>query len=219
MQQFLILKLHGAMQAWGTHTYEDYRPTSIFPTRSGVVGLLGACLGIDRDDIGAIKNLNASFKLTVRKDIRNYPFQRITDYHTILDARKVDGTARKDAILSNREYLCDAEFTVMLSFSGNTVYGLREIKRAVSTPHFTPFLGRKSCPLHRPLFEAVIDEAEDVLDALQMIEPKQGIIYSETKLPGSSLMRIRDVPMPTKVRQFATRNIYILSEENYHVSQ
>jgi len=218
MQQFLILKLHGAMQSWGTHTYEDYRPTSIFPTRSGIVGLLGACLGIDRDDIGARKKLNASFMLTVRTDSRDYPLQRITDYHTILDARKVDGTSRKDAILSNREYLCDAEFTVALSFFENAVYGLAKIKQAVSTPYFTPFLGRRSCPLHRPLFEGVT-EAEDVLDALQKTEPKQGIIYSEAKLPGSSPIRMRDVPMLTTVRQFATRDVYILSEGNYHVSQ
>ena len=218
MQQFLMLKLHGAMQSWGTHTYEDYRPTSIFPTRSGVVGLLGACLGIDRDDIEARNYLNASFMLTVRTDSRDYSLQRITDYHTVREARKVDGAARKDAILSNREYLCDAGFTVALSFFENARYGMDKIKQAVSTPHFTPFLGRRSCPLHRPLFEAVI-EAEDVLDALQMIEPKQGIIYSEAKLPGSSSMRMRDVPMPTKARQFATRDVYILSEENYHVSQ
>ena len=33
MKDFLILKLQGAMQAWGGHTYETFRPSYIFPTR------------------------------------------------------------------------------------------------------------------------------------------------------------------------------------------
>lgn len=215
MQNFLILKIQGGMQAWGTHTYEDYRPSSIFPTRSGIVGLLSACLGIDRDDIKARENLNASFSLTVRADNRQYNMQRITDYHTVLDARKVDGSARKDAILSSREYLCDASFTVAFTFHENSPYSLDVIMKALSRPHYTPVLGRRSCPLHRPLFEAVV-EAKDVLAALEKIQPGKGIIYSETKLPGSAPLRVRDVPMPSSVRQFATRNVYILGEEDHY---
>ena len=47
MPRYLILRLDGPMQAWGTHTFEDFRPSNLFPTRSGLLGLLGACLGID----------------------------------------------------------------------------------------------------------------------------------------------------------------------------
>ena len=224
MQNFLILKLHGGMQAWGTHTYEDFRPSSVFPTRSGIVGLLGACLGIDRDDIKLREELNASFNLTVRAENRDLTqgnqkriinMQRITDYHTVLDARKVDGNARKDAILSSREYLCDASFTVVLTFHENSSYSLEIIVKALSKPHYTPVLGRRSCPLHRPLFETVL-EAEDVLDALEKTPPGKGVVYSETRLPGSVPLRMRDVPMPTAVRQFATRDVYILGEEDYY---
>lgn len=219
MAKFLILKLQGGMQAWGTHTFEQYRPSSVFPTRSGIVGLLGACLGIDRDDIEARENLNASFCLTVRADQVKHRMQRITDYHTVLDARKVDGSARKDAILSSREYLCDASFTVALSFRPGSQYNLEQIKESLVKPHFTPALGRKSCPLHRPLFEIVV-EAADVVEALSNIPPGKGILYSETRLPGSAPLRMRDVPLLTSVRQFATRDVYILGEEDYYaVSQ
>ena len=221
MQNFLILKLQGAMQAWGTHTYEDYRPSNIFPTRSAIVGLLGACIGIDRDDIESRQALNASFTLTVRADRKNNPVIRITDYHTVLDARKVDGSARKDAIVSQREYLCDAEFTLALSFHDNAEYGIDEVKKAVQLPRYTPFLGRRSCPIHRPLLwkdNAVID-AENVEEALKKVEPYGGTIYSERELPGSSPIRIRDVPMPTEVRQFATRWAYILGDGGEYVSE
>lgn len=219
MEKYLILKLQGGMQAWGTHTFEDYRPSSVFPTRSGIVGLLGACLGIDRDDIEAREKLNAGFSLTVRADKRRYRMQRITDYHTVLEARKVDGSPRKDAILSPREYLCDASFTVALAFRPGSHYNLEQIKKSLVKPYFTPALGRKSCPLYRPLFEMVV-EATDVVSALEKVPPGKGILYSETKLTGSAPLRMRDVPIPTLVRQFATREVYILGEEEFYaVSQ
>ncbi len=61
MPDYLIIKLQGAIQAWGGHTYEDYRPSLIFPTRSAIVGLLGACLGVQRDKLAALKSLSDSF--------------------------------------------------------------------------------------------------------------------------------------------------------------
>jgi len=159
MQDFLIIKLQGAMQAWGGHTFEDYRPSHIFPTRSAVVGLVGACLGIDRADIQGRADLNASFELTVRADQRKVQ----TD--------------------------------------------------AIQKPHYTPSLGRRSCPIQRPLFETIV-AAENAQQALTQIEPKQGTLYSEQKLQGSASMQIRDVPIQDPVRQFATRTIYILGDSH-----
>lgn len=226
MQDFLIIKLQGAMQAWGGHTFEDYRPSQIFPTRSAVVGLLGACLGIDRADIQGRTDLNASFELTVRADQRkvrteqfgqikekNLTMQKMTDFHTVLDARKVDGAPRKDAIISHREYLCDAEFSLALGFRNNAVFSLEKVKDAIQKPHYTPSLGRRSCPIQRPLFETIV-AAENAQEALTQIEPKQGTLYSEQKLQGSAPMQIRDVPIQDPVRQFATRTIYILGDSN-----
>ena len=183
--------------------------------------MLGACIGIDRDDIESRQALNASFTLTVRADRKNNPVIRITDYHTVLDARKVDGSARKDAIVSQREYLCDAEFTLALSFHDNAEYGIDDVKKAVQLPRYTPFLGRRSCPIYRPLLwnENAVIGAENVEEALKKVEPYGGTIYSERELPGSSPIRIRDVPMPTKVRQFATRQAYILGDGGDHVSE
>jgi len=227
MKDFLIIKLQGAMQAWGGHTFEDYRPSYIFPTRSAVVGLLGACLGIDREDIQGRADLNASFELTVRPDSRKIQteqfgrttektlnMQKMTDFHTVLDARKVDGAPRPDAIISHREYLCDAEFSLALGFKNNAVFNLEKVKNAIQKPHYTPFLGRRSCPIQRPLFEKIV-AAKSAQDALAQIEPKQGTLYSEQMLQGSSPMQIRDVPIQDPVRQFATRTLYILGD--YHV--
>lgn len=231
MQDYLIIKLQGTMQAWGGHTYEDYRPSLIFPTRSGIVGLLGACLGIEREDIQALKALNGSFQLTVRANKRKIvqrenskekplvSMQRITDFHTVQHARKVDGKPRPEAIVSRREYLCDAEFTLALAFVEDADYNLERVKQAIQRPVYTPFLGRRSCPIQRPLYEAVVN-AESAHAALSKIEPYHGTLYSEIKLDGGTPMMTRDQPLfATKVRQFNNRKIYILGSGESHAPE
>lgn len=221
MADYLIIKLQGAMQSWGSHTYEDYRPSHIFPTRSAIIGLLGACIGIDREDITQRNALNNSLtQLTVRADSRltdssKVPLKmhKITDFHTVQNARKVGGAFRKDAIVSRREYLCDAEFSVAMVFDKDQGYSLETIKQAIQKPYYTPFLGRKSCPLQRPLYEAIL-AADNVQSALMDISPRCGTLYSEESLKNSVPMQVRDIPMQTPVRQFATRTIYILGDES-----
>jgi len=232
MQDYLIIKLQGAMQAWGGHTYEDYRPSLIFPTRSAIVGLLGACVGIEREDIQALQALNKSFhqELTVRADKRkierrknaddkSVSMQKITDFHTVQHARKVDGKPRPEAIVSRREYLCDAEFTLALAFVENASYGLDRVKQAIQKPVYTPFLGRRSCPIQRPLYEAVIN-AENAQAALSQIAPYHGTLYSEHELDGGTAMMVRDQPLfATTVRQFNNRRITILGAGGEHVPE
>jgi len=105
MPKFLILRLDGPMQAWGTHTFEDFRPSNLYPTRSGLLGLLGACLGIERSDLVGQTQLAASVEFTVRVDSQiprpgvdgpvAKPGIKLADFHTVMDARKVDGSANK----------------------------------------------------------------------------------------------------------------------------
>lgn len=222
MPEFLILKCQGAMQAWGGHTYEDYRPSLIFPTRSAVVGLLGACLGISRQQPEQLKKLNDSFDLTVLANPRHVEqrqfnndrkprtvaLHKITDYHTVLNARRADGGKRDDAIVSRREYLCDAEFTLALAFKDSAEYDLAKVLAAIKAPKYTPYLGRRSCPLQRPLFEAIVG-AENAQQALQQIE-STGTLYSETPLNNAHALQVRDQPLFGETRRFVTRPVYVL---------
>lgn len=123
-------------------------------------------------------------------------------------ARKVDGSANKNPVVSRREYLCDATFTAALEFTDDA-----ERERAVAGlrfPSHTPFLGRRSCPLGRPLYEAEI-EAESLRDALARMAPHAGVVYSEDEAGYHSQMAVRDVPLPGRTRSFATRRVYIRS--------
>lgn len=88
MRDHLILKLQGVMQAWGEHTFEGLRPSTNFPTRSALAGLLAACLGIDRNDRKQQQALADSFLYAVRQDETRWSVIKMTDYHTVKDARE-----------------------------------------------------------------------------------------------------------------------------------
>lgn len=209
MNKWLVLKLQGLLQAWGGHTYEDLRHSELIPTRSGLLGLLGACLGIDRSDKRRLEDLSTSVKFTVRTDSKAH---RMTDFHTVMAARKVDGKPNKYPIVSRREYLCDASYTVVIGATDNAVISLQSIVDAVKKPIYTPCLGRRSCAVSRPLFEDVVD-AESVMAAFSLFEPVGGVIYSETRLNSDdSTMRFRDQPIHTRKRQFASRDVFVHNE-------
>lgn len=227
MGDYLILKLHGPMQAWGEHTFEGLRPSANFPTRSGILGLLGACLGIGRKEYNRLQLLADSVRMAVRADERQVPRQdgskrsvrmlKMTDFHTILDARetytKLD--SHKNSIITQREYLYDAEFTVALWMRDGAAMSLDEVEKAVLKPYFTPYLGRRCCPLARPLYDSRVSAA-DVVEALQTVAPQGGTIYSEEQI-SDRMKRVRDVPLIRQPRQFAGRNIYVRGGD--HVSQ
>jgi CRISPR system Cascade subunit CasD len=210
------------MQAWGTHTFEDFRPSNLFPTRSGLLGLLGACLGIERRDHAALEQLDASVEFTVRADqavLRADTAKptlkaalKLPDFHTVLAARKVDGSANKNAVMSRREYLFDAAFTVAIGSKPATPITLEAIAKALRHPCFTPVLGRRSCPITRPLLDSAPIEARDAKAALASALPVGGLIYAEGDLESKQPLRIRDVPMRGRNRQFGTRQVYVHKE-------
>lgn len=220
MPTFLILRLDGPMQAWGTHTFEDFRPSNLFPTRSGLLGLLGACLGLERNDLVGQAQLAASVEFSVRVDSTlTRPGRdesvakravKLPDFHTVMDARKVDGKANKFPIVSRREYLFDAAFTVAVGNKPDAPIALAKIAEALRRPLYTPSLGRRSCPLARPLLEGEL-EAEDALAALAKTTPAGGLVYSETQASDQPL-RLRDVPLHGHKRQFGTRLVYLHKE-------
>ncbi|MCW5599752.1 MAG: type I-E CRISPR-associated protein Cas5/CasD [Nitrosomonas sp.] len=222
MPYYLILRLDGPMQSWGTHTFEDFRPSNLFPTRSGLLGLLGACLGIDRHNHAELEQLAASVEFTVRVDrivLRPSTEQpmpkaviKLSDFHTVLAARKVDGSTNKNPVVSRREYLFDAAFTVAIGAKPVAPVTLEAIAEALHRPCFTPVLGRRSCPITRPLLEGAPIEANDAKIALASALPVGGLIYAEGDLESMQPLRIRDVPMHGRNRQFGARQVYVHKE-------
>jgi CRISPR system Cascade subunit CasD len=178
-------------------------------------------MGIDRQDGAALTGLAESLEITLRADQfgicddrDEFPHKKplkLSDFHTVQAARKVDGSANKNPVVSRREYLFDAAFTVALGARRGGAVSLDVVAAAIRRPVYTPSLGRRSCPLTRPLFEGWA-EADNAKTALQQ-QAGCGVIYAEGEsLANNRPLLIRDVPMPTRKRQFGTRQVYVHAE-------
>jgi CRISPR system Cascade subunit CasD len=136
------------MQSWGTQSRFGERDTGLEPSKSGVIGLVCAAMGVPRDDDAALAEL-AALWMGVRVD-REGLLQR--DYHTAGGGKwpglerygvsKSDGSSPA-TVVSNRFYLADAVFLVTLAGLEPV---LREIERALHDPVWPLFLGRKAFP-------------------------------------------------------------------------
>ncbi len=153
----LLLRLEGPMQSWGYRSRFDYRDTALEPTRSGVIGLICAAMGIAREDKKEILRFDP-IRMGVRVDEPTYwrtCFPQAVyqgprperDYHTALDVIKADGKGT-DTVVSYRDYLADASFTVGLQ--SEDLQLLQSIADALRCPKWPLFLGRKAFPLAVP---------------------------------------------------------------------
>lgn len=165
-----LLRLEGPLQAWGDQESKfTLRRTAEAPTKSGVIGLLCAALGLSRQAAETRLEEFSQLRMGVRID---RPGIRWWDYHAagarmkIRIAQGPDKT-REGPYLSRHEYLCDASFLVALQGAPPLIAELRD---ALKNPVWTPYLGRKSCPPGKPLLErcpwAEGEAPEDTLSAL-----------------------------------------------------
>lgn len=143
MPTTLTLCFDAPMQSWGTLSRFSYRDTATEPTKSGVVGLLGAALGVTRDDSERIAEL-ANLRLGVRID---RPGTMERDYHTVQNVPTTTGRGHRGQV-TERFYLADATFLVVLEGDPEL---LANIAVAVHRPRWPLHFGRKAFAPARPL--------------------------------------------------------------------
>lgn len=161
---WLSLRLEGPLQSWGVDSQYNRRSTGLLPTKSAVAGLCCAALGIDRGSEEERQILSEFSKLRMtsiavpRKVFgRNLDVRRLSDYHTIQDTRKADGSL-KDCHITQRQYLTDSGFCVLLS--GSVIF-CHELAEALRNPVWGIWLGRKTCIPSAPVLVGVFaSEAE-----------------------------------------------------------
>ncbi len=160
MPNTLFLRLEGPLQSWGERGRWSVRDSAPEPTKSGVVGLLGCALGWADDD--KLRTLSESIRMGVRID---KPGARLTDYHTVgggyalpalltAEGKPKWSSGSPHTELSQRDYLADASFLVALRGEPALMDALAA---ALADPVWAVFLGRKSCPPARPVFDGVGD--------------------------------------------------------------
>jgi CRISPR system Cascade subunit CasD len=141
----LVMRLAGPMQSWGANSRYTRRETETLPTKSGVIGMIAAALGLGRDE--SLERFRG-LRFGVRAD---QPGTLMSDYHT---ARNHDG---KMMPLSLRYYLQDAVFLAGLESQDGEQ--LEDYRRALAAPHYQLFLGRRSCPPDGPIRTAIVNES------------------------------------------------------------
>lgn len=147
----VLMKLVGPMQSWGVVSRFDQRDTFREPTKSGIIGLICASMGIDRSDYERQSPLYSA-RIGVRHD---KPGTLRYDYQTAACKRgdaivRADGKFATDGgVVSRRYYLADAAF--LAGIESDDVQLLRSVCSSLSNPVWPLYLGRKSYVPSEPL--------------------------------------------------------------------
>lgn len=202
----LLLRLTGPMQSWGLQSRFSVRDTGREPSKSGLLGLVCAALGIPREDEAALKAL-ANLRMGIRVD-REGKLSR--DYHTALQVLKAGGGI-KETEPSSRYYLADAAF--LAGLEGEDLALLQQIQVALGNPVYPIFLGRKAfLPSYPVQIPDGLREGTGLEDALRNYpylgrDPMPDRLRVVIEFPEGELMR-PDQPLSFAERRFATRQVH-----------
>jgi CRISPR system Cascade subunit CasD len=175
---FLLFRLYAPLASWGEVAVGEYRPSHSYPSRSSLLGLIAAALGVDRTDEAQHRQLGEALAFAVAVYAEG---TLLRDYHTAQvpgasDLKKRPHRTRADelsvprsdlnTILSTRDYRQDSLSVVAAWLRPNVeAIDLGSLKAALEHPCFTLYLGRKACPPALPLSPQII-VADDFRAAL-----------------------------------------------------
>ena len=199
----LLLRLAAPLQSWGADSKFETRRTNREPTKSGVIGLLAAAIGLSRDKEEELNKLN-TLRFGIRVDREG---ELLVDFHT------ANNPEEKNAkYLTYRHYLQDAVFLVGLEHEDTKLLSM--LQDALTHPAFTLYLGRRSCPPVPPL---VIGIRQGELLSVLMEEPRlcdkekakslRIIIDAEPGEYGAAVIRDVPVSFSPKHRQYGYRSV------------
>ena len=231
MMKHLVFQLYGPLASWGEIAVGERRESSVRPSKSAIMGMLGAALGLRRAAEEEHRRLSDAYGFAVRTDA---PGEFLRDYHTTQAPTSKGGRTyytRRDeigasdlhTILSQRDYRMDARHTVALWGRGNDLpYSLDGLRTALHQPRLVLYMGRKSCPLALPvraqvvqsetLYKAFTDAEvpDEILDGLPVHDTEE---YAWEAHPAPGLEASMVYPRRDEVRsrrrwQFSERDEY-----------
>ncbi|WP_292379160.1 type I-E CRISPR-associated protein Cas5/CasD [Methanosarcina sp. UBA289] len=188
MKKYLLFRLYGPLASWGDIAVGTHRPSYDYPSKSSVMGLLAAAIGIRRSEDDKHRKLAEAYNFAV---LVNSPGTFLRDYHTAqipstssikkqkhILSRKDELAVEKEevtAVLSTRDYYSDSLYTIAIWAKEKCPeacpYSLELIENKLTEPEFVLYLGRKSCPPALPV-EAQIISGESLKEALGKAEFK-----------------------------------------------
>ena len=217
MQPYLVFILTANLAAMGELAGHERRGSLTWPGRSAVLGLLAAALGVERDgDFAALDALKVA--VAVFDDGRP-----LRDYHTVETVpssviRQPNSRPQALAVAPPRN-----KTTITLrdyrtgGLYGVAVWGgdLEPLKAALAAPHFTLYLGRKSCPLSAPPGAAIVCAGgpEQALETLVPPPWRHGVaarwLMADAE-PGDRHVELRhDQPLDRMKWHFSPRRVAV----------
>ncbi|WP_127476013.1 type I-E CRISPR-associated protein Cas5/CasD [Sulfurivermis fontis] len=238
MDNYLLFRLYGPLASWGETAVGEMRPSAAWPGRSAILGLLAAALGVRRDEEARQRALAQSYGVAVCVESSG---ELLRDYHTTQvppERRGVVHRTRRDeltteglnTILSQRDYRCDALYTVALWQKEGTTENLSQLAEALLCPIFPLYLGRKSCPVALPLAPQLVPAAslreafakasfpDDAFLADLPMADERLFIWENMPRSGMEALHVgprRDEPITRKRWQFGEREEYYRSESRH----
>jgi CRISPR system Cascade subunit CasD len=172
---YLALLLDGPLQSWGFSSRFQRRTTGLHPTKSGIIGLVSAAMGLAKGSpeeaewLPKLSTLKLTSIVLPRNDVR-----RLEDFHTAgggydkkthpqFVPRKASGLPSDNPTVSRRQYLLEARFGVILA---GDRFVLERVAAALQDPIWGVWLGRKSCIPAEPISPRIFNtclEAERAL--------------------------------------------------------
>ena len=194
----LLLRLAAPLQAWGAASKFETRKTNREPTKSGVIGLLAAALGLRRDESEGLARLT-ELRFGVRVEREG---QLLVDYHT---AKTQD---EKNSYVTYRHYLQDAVFLAGLESEDTAL--LLQLQDALQHPAFPLYLGRRSCPPALPLCLGLRQGSlQEVLQTESPLCPGKlcrMVLDADPQEPGAAVQRDVPVSFDPHHRQYGYRS-------------
>jgi len=219
MPKHLAIYLDGPMQSWGYMSKFDQRTSLAYPTKSGIIGMLCAAMGIPKSDIGRLAEI-------ADLEMSTYvlsPLNRINDFHTVgggFDKKKHSQNIVKKAsgsigntVVTHREYLLNAKFAVILSGKPDL---LQQLESALKNPLWGVWLGRKSCVPTVPISHGCHDSTENALESAKSAYLKTYNKKCEVRRTVSEVAKfadgsdsLMDIPVNFAERKFSIRRVCI----------
>lgn len=225
---YLTLLLDAPLQSWGFASRFQRRTTGLHPTKSGVIGMISAAMGLAKDSQKESEILPQLLRLpmtsivipghkqsTWQDNAEDLPLRRMEDFHTVQHTRRASGTINRDAVITRRQYLLDARFGVILE--GNSVL-LKQVASALLDPQWGVWFGRKNCipaaPIYRGLFttqnEALRLLIDDVpLEYLAVVTEVDRFDEGTDSIPDQPISFGDDKSSGPDTRRFAIRRVKI----------
>ena len=165
---YLVFQLCAPLAAWGDVAVGEYRGSREYPGASALIGLLGAALGVRREDETAHAALRDGYRFAIGVVaagdlLRDYHTAQVPGRTTL--AKRPHATRRDElnvpkqdlnTILSTRDYRQGVAYVIAVQAEPVAPHTLEALALALCEPRFVLYLGRKCCPPAAPLASRVV---------------------------------------------------------------